>query len=159
MKLLLLMRHGDAPQEKSDKDRMLSELGRDQCLEMSEYLEEPDVSEVISSDYQRAIDSAKLVLPSANKLFKQNTSELLRPMADSKKAFNFILNEMENIPDQSALLVVCHMPIIAELAALAVDGAVNNRLSFPCASIMCLQSDLLGQGGFDLVWQKNPTVS
>lgn len=158
MKLLLLMRHGDSPQEKVDKDRMLSELGREQCLDMSEHVDELDVSKVITSDYQRAIDSAKLVLPPVNKLFAQAVSQLLRPMADSKQAFNFLLDELQNIPEQSALLVVCHMPIIAELASLALEGTVNERLVFPCASIMCLQTDSPAHGAFQLVWQKNTTL-
>jgi phosphohistidine phosphatase SixA len=160
MKTLLLMRHGEAPQAKTDRDRMLSEYGKQQCLGISQQLNDAKLSNVIStvitSDYQRAIDSAKLVCPINKEVITESRTELLRPMSEPKQAFSFILEVFESISEQGALLVVCHLPIIAELAGLALDGFVSDKHHFPCASVMCLQTELPEQGCFDLAWQKLP---
>ncbi len=157
MKLLFLMRHGDAPQAKTDRERMLSELGKKQCEEMSVHLAGLNVSRVISSDYQRAIDSANLVTknPGAGVEFFQN--DLLRPMSHAKDALNFICDEFEKMKDDSVLLVVCHMPLISELASLAIDGHLRNHYSFPCASMMKLTSEFASSGCFELLDQLKPS--
>ena len=150
------MRHGEAPQARNDKQRMLGDLGKEQCVTMQQYIEGLVIAELLTSDYQRAIDSAEIIFPADSSNINRLSTELLRPMSESKAAFNFILDRLENIPEQNSLLVVCHLPIVAELAALAVDGVVNDRFGFPCASILSLECDLPAQGCFDLLWQKNP---
>lgn len=151
MKTLLLMRHGDAPQAKTDKDRMLSELGQQQCRQMSSHLENLELSKVISSDYQRAIDSAKIIVDGAEKSLEFMQNEFLRPMANPKAALNFICDELEKLEAGKTLLVVCHMPLISELASLAIDGSLRNHYSFPCASLMKLSSDFADSGCFNLL--------
>jgi len=156
VKNLLLMRHGESPQARNDKQRTLSDLGKQQCAAMTQTLEGLIIAEVLSSDYLRAIESAENIFPSENLNINRLLNELLRPMSEPKAAFNYILDRLEKIPEHNSLLVVCHMPIVAELAALAIDGKVNDRFSFPLASIMSLQCDLPAQGCFDLLWHKNP---
>ena len=157
MKTLLLMRHGDAPQARSDRERMLSELGKEQCREMSAFLEDLNIPKVITSDYQRAIDSASLVTKDLNANLAFFQEALLRPMANANEALNFLCDELEKLETQSSLLVVCHMPLISELASLAIDGNLRNHYSFPCASLMKLQTDFASLGCFNLLDHSKPS--
>jgi len=156
MKTLLVMRHGEAPQAKRDQARMLNDYGKQQGIDLSKGIREIDLNRVSTSDYQRAIDSADLFCSFEKPTVPRETSELLRPMSEPKQAFNYILDNLENVSEQGVLLVVCHLPIIAELASLALDGTVNNKYSFSCASVMCLTTDLPAHGCFDFMWQKVP---
>lgn len=157
MKTLFLMRHGDAPQARTDRERMLSELGQQQCREMSNHLEGLSLSRVITSDYQRAIDSANLVTESFQGSLEYLQNELLRPMANAKKALNFICDELESLDPQGSLLVVCHMPLISELASLAIDGNLKNHYSFSCASLMKLNTDFASLGCFNFLDHFKPS--
>ena len=158
MKTLLLMRHGDAPQARTDKERMLSDLGKRQCAQMSMHIKDLNVLSVITSDYQRAIDSANLVTQENTSTYECLQDERLRPMAHAKNALNFICDEFENLASDATLLVVCHMPLIAEMASLAIDGNLKNHYSFPCASMMKLTSDFASLGTFELLDSFSPEV-
>jgi len=156
------MRHGDAPAAKSDSQRMLSEKGKAQCLEMSDCLgnnkssDRESIGRILTSDYQRAIDSASLVSEKLSGKKHHNQTEQLRPNANPKIGIEEILDEVEMLENGESLLVVCHLPVIAELSALLIDGQINNRYSFPCASIMAMEAEFPGEGCFDFLWQENP---
>lgn len=159
MKTLLLMRHGDAPQARRDSDRMLSELGKRQCQFMGKYIKPLDKLSCVSSDYQRAIDSAQLTCSVNEAEISIKTSGLLRPTADANMAFDFIADQFDVMEAGGSLVVVCHLPIISELACLALDGVFSDRYRFPCASLMAMQGESAIQSCFDLLWQKNPDTN
>jgi len=151
------MRHGDAPVAEFDSERMLSELGKRQCLLVAGYIEASKVGAVLSSDYQRAIDSAHLATDGLQALNFFET-EKLRPMAETQLAFTQILQYLDSLNDDASLLVVCHMPIISALAGLAVYGNTQAHTSFPCASLMHLRADFSGLACFDIVDHIFPTL-
>ena len=155
MKTLLLMRHGDAPHAIKDSERMLSDYGKQQCSSMARHISKENIKKVITSDYQRAIDSAALIGSQIAPSILNETTDLLRPSADFYLGFKFLLNQLDELEDQSELLVVCHLPIIAYLASLSIDGDVNDNYAFPAASLMCLQTEIPSHGGFDLLWHKH----
>jgi phosphohistidine phosphatase len=150
------MRHGDAPSAKTDRERMLSDLGKQQCRNMAEHLSGFDVKKLISSDYQRAIDSAEIICSESGVRVSATQSELLRPMANPKDALNFIADKVEETEEGACTLVVCHMPLISELASFAIDGNLSSRYSFPCASIIAMETDFAAEGCFQKLWQQYP---
>ncbi len=147
------MRHGEAPAAARDQDRMLNNLGKEQCQKMQVVFNNGFPDQVLSSDFRRAVDSAELILP-CHEVSKRAESELLRPMADAKLGFNRILELFSSSEEAESALVVCHLPIISELAALAIHGNLKEHFRFPCASVMKLEAEYADLGCFSLLWHK-----
>ena len=77
-------------------------------------------------------------------------SQLLRPSGDPRVAMDYLCQLLEDLSSGS-LLLVFHLPLISEIASLAIDGNLSRHYSFPCASIMHLKSDVAAPGCFEFV--------
>ncbi len=155
MKTLFLMRHGDAPQAKHDAERMLSKLGRAQCRSVAQKISHANIGKCLTSDYQRAIESASELCSALNIQIELNQTERLRPTASLNAAVNLICEQLD-ILDDGALLVVFHLPIISEVASMLIDGNMHKNYAFPVASVLELTTDIPVAGLFKKVTHHLP---
>lgn len=111
---IILMRHGEAErQTQLDSERTLTALGRQQAAETAQYIMErydPDV--FIVSPYLRAqqtLEALTVLRPQVQVQVQTN----ITPEDDAMKALHTLM-EVEG----KCVVVVCHMPIVAKMAAL-----------------------------------------
>lgn len=115
-----IMRHGDAPY--IDGERQLSELGKQDVAQMGQRLaailkeQELELEVMLASPYLRAQQTADIVeqqLMSAKvSPFLTEQEPLLRSESDPEMTASYI----EALP-QSSILLVSHMPLVANLLA------------------------------------------
>ncbi len=121
---LFLMRHGEASFDApSDRERMLSQLGRIQSNAMANWLTEKvaSVDLVIVSPYLRAQQTWQEVakhLPEPNKWLVLDD---ITPSGSPQIAVDAILAYAENY-DANKVLVIAHMPILGYMVSELVAG-------------------------------------
>lgn len=140
---IILMRHGDAGAYTTpDRERPLSPLGKQQATATATQLNtqqnRPDF--FITSPYKRAQQTLlqvqnTLQIPQKTpentpiKQINTLTNRDIIPDHDPKLALISLTYDIDRLltihphqnPDQTCILIVCHMPIIAHLAALISD--------------------------------------
>lgn len=149
MLLIYLLRHGEAAHmtaAMSDRDRRLTPQGRQDLAVQAEYLfsQHPGPLRIFHSPYRRTRETAELV----NQYYQVN----LEPMPELVPSGNAItvINNLLGIEED--LLLVTHLPLIADLAM----ALVNKRLPFfpgSCAAIQ--RTDPFADAG-KLDWFRNP---
>ena len=111
---LILMRHGQAEAYKdSDKNRQLTEFGFAQAQQTAEYIMnkyQPNI--FIVSPYDRA----QQTLAAFTKIAPNTEVSVHADITPSDNAM-IALNNLADVQGD-CVLVVCHMPIVAKLAAL-----------------------------------------
>ena len=114
---IILMRHGQAEDEtRPDSARKLTDLGYDQAKKTAEYVSghyQPDF--LLVSPYIRAqqtLAELQSLIPHVPAHIQQN----ITPSDDARQA----LADIAHI-EVECLVVVCHMSIIAHIAALLTD--------------------------------------
>ena len=114
---IILMRHGQAEDEtRPDSERKLTDLGYDQAKQTAEYISshyQPDY--FLVSPYVRAqqtLAELQALTPNVPAYIQQN----ITPSDDARQA----LADIAHI-EAECLVVVCHMSIIAHIAALLTD--------------------------------------
>lgn len=121
---IILMRHGDAgAYTQPDHERQLTELGRMQAKETASYLRScylPDACVV--SPYERAqqtlaVDLAVFASQQPQQDISTHIYDYITPSDDARAAINAIGDIADHLNSQR-MLVVCHMPIVAEMGAL-----------------------------------------
>ncbi len=120
---IILIRHGEAEsfrvfdKKVADKNRKLTPLGHKQANETASYIlnvYQPDM--LVSSPYVRAmqtLESFTELMPHT----RVKTLDYITPADDAKIAIKKISDEFEGV---NCLVVVCHMPIVANIAATLV---------------------------------------
>ncbi len=120
-----IMRHGDAPY--IDGERQLSELGKQDVAQMSQRLaeilkeQELELEVMLASPYLRAQQTADIVeqqlMAAKVRPFLTEQEPLLRSESDPEMTASYI----EALP-QSTILLVSHMPLVANLLASWLPG-------------------------------------
>lgn len=115
---IILIRHGEAEGFKvSDNNRKLTPLGHKQANQTADYIlgrYQPDM--MVSSPYVRAmqtLESFTDLMPGTG----VKTLDYITPADDAKTAVKKMSDEFEEL---NCLLVVCHMPIVANIAATLI---------------------------------------
>ena len=144
------MRHGEAGYHTLDRQRELTEYGRETVADVAAQLAESPwrpqciwCSPLIRARQTAAIASEILNCPVDEKTF-------ITPDDDPGKCLDAILEAPE-----SPLLIVSHMPLVGSLATLFVDG---HRKGIPlmAAQAIVLNMPVIGPGCADLKAQFMP---
>lgn len=111
---LILMRHGQAEAYKdSDQSRQLTEFGYQQAQQTAQYImEKYQPSIFVVSPYDRA----QQTLAAYTKMAPDTQVSIHSDITPSDDAMS-ALNNLADVQGD-CVLVVCHMPIVAKLAAL-----------------------------------------
>ena len=134
MKTLIILRHADAEDQTAggaDIDRPLTDLGRDQAGRQGRFLRQTGVmvERVIASSARRVQETAAaLVEASGNGLAPESVEALYNAPGE------VLLEYVRGMPDEfSTLLLVAHMPGVAQLLSLLTTEHVDLDLIYsPC---------------------------
>jgi phosphohistidine phosphatase len=142
MKTLIILRHADAAEKAagtSDFDRPLTDTGRAQASRQGEFLRHAGIGmeRVVASAAQRAVDTAEaLTEASGTGLAVEPVQELYNAPGDA------LLEYVRGLPnDCSTLLMVAHLPGIAELLSLLTTEHVDLDQIFSPATLAAVQVD------------------
>lgn len=130
---LIFVRHGQAePYCIDDAGRDLTDFGKRQAQETADflvnYVKDMSVDVIISTSYNRAKQTATIILKSFTHAKKNPvfiTTDSMMPNADANgglDAVDRIIYQKFGIDtDELTVMIVCHMPIIARMTAI-LDG-------------------------------------
>lgn len=112
---IILMRHGQAEGFKfTDEKRKLTALGHKQAKESARYIldkYQPDM--MVSSPYDRAVQTLEAFIELAPNV-PIKVLDYITPADNASQSINRLGDEFADV---QCLLVVCHMPIVANMAA------------------------------------------
>lgn len=118
---IILMRHGEAEYEtQPDSQRNLTELGQKQAAETAQYIVDnydPDV--FVVSPYVRAQQTLQALIA-----LKPDVPVKVHPDITPDDDAMQALHGLMDVEGQ-CVVVVCHMPIVAEIAALLTADAAE----------------------------------
>ncbi len=128
MKTLSLLRHVDSdwgPKGSKDFDRVLSEVGHKQCLEVANYIEtlksQPDL--VLCSTAKRTIETCKRVSAALNSIWHIQENEALYQCTS-----NQLIKKIQQVSDDcNHLLIIGHNPTLQEVSWL-LSGKSDSTL-------------------------------
>lgn len=145
------MRHGEAGWHTSDRQRELTEAGREGAGVVARQISRSPwrpgliwVSPLVRARQTAAIASEILNCPVMEKLF-------LTPDDDPGRCLEALLDHGESDP----LLIVSHMPLVGSLATLLVDGH-RRGIPFMTSQAVMLDMPVTGPGCADLKAQFLP---
>ena len=120
---IYLVRHGDAVPEEdagSDRDRWLSEKGREHARVLGRLLREqrvePDV--ILSSPLPRAVQTAELLVAA----FETEIPVEVIPELAPDGAVRDLVAMVRQLPAEATLVLVGHEPSLSAIGAVLVDG-------------------------------------
>ena len=156
------MRHAEAVEPgtagvRDDASRPLTEKGRRQARRMGALLKrleiEPDV--VFTSALARAVETAKLVGEESGTRVRARVLDELAPEGDAEAIWQAVRRN-----SAEAVLIVGHLPSLAELAGLLLGRPSRAPLRFHKASLAALRCDLQDQKPhIVLEWMLSPSVT
>lgn len=123
---IILIRHGDAgAYTHPDSERNLSELGKSQASQTANWLKDyakknGSPTLFISSPYNRAYQTCEIVkqnFPSVEHI----VFEHITPDDNAKNAIDGLSDIINNLAENSCVVIVCHMSIIAYMTAILTD--------------------------------------
>lgn len=141
---IILIRHGQAENEsRPDSARQLTEFGQQQAMQTAEYVSEhytPD--QLVVSPYDRAqqtlVELQLRLMQSGQSEVPVSVHDNITPSDDANTA----LTDLTKIEAQ-CLVVVCHMPIVANLAGLLTGDSPE---SFALAEARVFEMDYAMEG-------------
>jgi len=125
---IYLLRHGEATSKESNPERPLTPEGRNQVLVMGRWLAVLGVkfTRVISSSKKRALETACLVAGETGfPVEKIVTDDRLLPESNGEE----ILGILQSFAEEEKILVVGHLPSLAEAAAGLVGAGCIFRFA------------------------------
>lgn len=149
---IYLMRHGEAESAGKDKDRRLSQAGKNDVTKLAAFLHPLNltVDHFFHSDKMRAIETATII---ATAIYSRSPM-LMRKELDSMSSIHELLDELPTLSGD--ILLVGHMPYMGKLASFltaAHENVANYAIEPGC--IICFEA-----GGFrsnwQLAWMINP---
>jgi len=132
---VFLVRHGEAAQMSPDGERPLTAAGRDEVARLAAWCAAHGVApaEIRHSGLLRAAQTAEIL---AARLSPNTAARKVRGLAPDDDAAPLAA---ELVHETHAVLLVTHMPLVGELAALLVRRITP--LSFTTAQIACFDRD------------------
>ncbi|MDP2560183.1 phosphohistidine phosphatase SixA [Psychrobium sp. 1_MG-2023] len=151
---LYIMRHGQAqPIAQTDKQRSLTDTGREESINMAKWLAltESQFDLTFVSPYHRAQETFDLVSQEFEQAQQHLVLDELTPNSSPESCGDTLLAYCAQIKAKSAL-VVSHLPLVGLLVADLCAGSMMP--SFATASIACIEIDLDSWQG-ELLWHKS----
>ena len=146
-----LVRHGEAGKASRDRDRILTDFGREQVYSLAENLEKkgPNIGQIYHSGLVRAEETSAFL------------KEKLAPLANLKKRKGLLpddiptswMGELESVDEEEEIMLVGHNPFMALLSGLLLDN--GEIVSFSVANAACFERNGLG---WDLNWVCRPSL-
>lgn len=140
MKTLIVLRHADAAEKTggmSDLERPLSEAGRRQAGGQGAFLRQAGISmeRVVASSALRAMETAEAVVGAGNSGMEvESAQELYNAPAEA------LLEYVRGLPnDFSSLLLIAHLPGVAQLLSLLTTEHVDLDLIYSPATLAAVQ--------------------
>jgi phosphohistidine phosphatase len=138
---IFIMRHGQAnPMGVSDAQRKLTEQGELEVAVMAKWLssEQPEFCQVLASPFERAQQTANLMMTSINSSSALTTLDFITPAGSARQVHDYI--DGVCVAERcDALLIVSHMPLVSYLVAeLTVE---QNAPIFQTAAIAEIDYD------------------
>lgn len=149
------MRHGQAhPQVTDDASRELTKHGlHDTQLMATQAFIERKIkpSNIISSTYTRAIQTAEAVASVLHHKGKIPQSDQILPESSPRHALEFLATQKSE-----SLLIVSHQPLVGQLISLLTDGVIEER-HIPTSAVTYIKIEqpiMIGTG--HLQWMQAP---
>ncbi|NPU93410.1 MAG: phosphohistidine phosphatase SixA [Gammaproteobacteria bacterium] len=148
---LYIMRHGDAVQyARTDADRPLSDLGRQQVVRMLDHIRLKPPVRVIASPYLRAQQTARILCDGLG-IVPLETVDGITPDNDPFEA----LKKIEQY-QADPLLMVSHQPLVGSLLGVLLEGSVSAGQMMGTGSVALLSCPCIGAGQAQLQWLQHP---
>lgn len=155
MSRLWIMRHGEAANGTPDSARRLTLRGEQEAAGMARRLAQhqhdggPVVTRIIASPFVRAQQTAESMSEALG--LEVETLDGITPEGAPQAFCDWLIEQPGN------LLVVSHMPLVAELTGLLVEGRADQGRAFPTAGIAELDAEVWAGGcarlvGFTAPW-------
>lgn len=142
-----ILRHGQAaPQARTDAERELTSMGREEVLRSVGHLMGRPLQRIIASPYVRAQQTAELVRQALGFSGSIVTVPWLTPDSNPLR----VLDELQAYSAEDVLLV-SHQPLVGALIGLAVHGSVQQAEPMHTASLAHLEADLPLAGAMQLM--------
>lgn len=142
MKTLIILRHAQAVESGggvTDFERVLTDKGKGQALGQGRFLRDAGLlpERVLASTAERAMDTARtLTEASGTGLEVEGRQELYNAPAED------LLEVVRGLPDDfSTLLLVAHVPGVAQLLSLLTTEHVDLDQIYPPATLSAVQLD------------------
>jgi len=142
---LLIMRHGEAAPGRPDAERVLTPRGKAEAWRMGRWLAERgdlDLTglRLLTSPYERARQTAAYI---ADPLGAEIALlPLITPDDPPEAVVEWLLAEADGRP----MMLVGHMPLVAALTGLLVEGRGDVGPAFPTAAVAELASEVWATG-------------
>ncbi len=140
---LWLMRHGEAALGAPDRERALTDHGREEAGRMAAWLAgQHGVGEarLLASPYRRALQSAAALAEALE--VEIEPLALITPDDAPEAVSDWLLEQPAGRP----LILVSHMPLVGALTGLLVEGRTDRGLGFPTAAVAELEAEVWAAG-------------
>ncbi|WP_280547823.1 MULTISPECIES: histidine phosphatase family protein [unclassified Halomonas] len=142
---LLIMRHGQAGQGRPDAARELTGQGDREAACMARWLaarEDLDLTRLrlLASPYVRARQTAARIAEPQG--LAVESLPIITPDDPPEAVVEWLLGE----PDDRPLMLVSHMPLVAALTGLLVEGRGDRGPGFPTAAVAELDAEVWAAG-------------
>ncbi|TLF47810.1 phosphohistidine phosphatase SixA [Halomonas urmiana] len=142
---LLIMRHGEAAPGAPDAERALTARGEREAERMGRWLaSRTDLDatrlRLVASPYRRARQTAAWIAAPLG--LEVETLALITPDAPPGTVIDWLLDE----PGDRPLLLVSHMPLVAALTGLLVEGRAECGPGFVTAAVAELEAEVRAAG-------------
>lgn len=151
---LYIMRHGQAqPIAPTDKERVLTDIGRQESLLMATWLAKHQTNFDITfvSPFKRALETYDIASDIIENTPQHHILEELTPDSSPEICGDTLLAYCAQVKAKSAL-VVSHLPLVGLLVSDLCKGAIMP--SFTTSSIACVELDLENWQG-ELLWHES----
>lgn len=141
---LYILRHGKAELPTGpDSERQLTEKGKNQISEVSQFLDQVDLAVV--SPYIRAQQTADIFLQNTQVGHRKDSGTLV-PEASIAE----VMSWLEEVDSQSVVLI-SHNPLVTELTSWLTGDA---NIHFGTGNLACLEGDYFGPQCLSVSWIK-----
>jgi len=150
---LFLLRHGQAAKTSPDGSRSLTLHGKDEVRLVGEYFKKNKlkVEEVWHSPKTRAIETAEIFLETSGNL------EAVQEQKDSLKPDGDVDGTMQALEafKGPSLILVTHLPFVAELACGLDPEKTGSEMAFPTAGLAAFERK---GGRWKWLWSLDPST-
>jgi phosphohistidine phosphatase SixA len=151
---LYIVRHGEAERSAAtDADRALT--GRGAAVVRAFWgrlaADRPAPARIVSSPLRRARETARIIADVHDGRPPVTQEPLLTPEAPPADTLRWLGEQR----DLDTWVLVSHMPLVALLTGLLVDGP-GGRYPFPLAGVACLDLEVACSAGARLRWLESP---
>lgn len=137
---LYVMRHGEAVTfVGSDRERPLTDHGRQQVEKVASQLLGTPLTGILVSPYLRTRETAELMRKGMNLEVPLSVCDQLTPDSTVQQVLSIV-------PDDGQWLLVSHMPLVSRLVGLLTEDAPERGMAFSTAMVVELELTVPASG-------------